>query len=122
MLKKKESVLGVSILLLVGLTFVPAGNSADLILNFDGGYGEIAEDSSGNGLDAEIHGAKWVESKFGKGLEFDGKDDYVKRMFPGSKEEFQDYGCDAYTVEAWINPGEDFSDGEYCVVGGYAWV
>jgi len=43
---------------------------------FDEGEGEIAKDSSGNGNDGEIFGAKWVDGKFGGALEFDG-DDYV---------------------------------------------
>ena len=41
---------------------------------FDEGKGEIAEDSSGNGNDGKFGGggAKWVDAKYGKGLEFGG--------------------------------------------------
>lgn len=39
--------------------------------------GDIAKDSSGNGNDGKIIGAKWVEGKFGSALEFNGASDYV---------------------------------------------
>jgi len=39
----------------------------------DEGNGEVAKDSSGNANDGKVVGAKWVDGKFGKGLEFDGK-------------------------------------------------
>jgi hypothetical protein len=45
---------------------------------FDEGEGDVAGDSSENGLDGQImNGAKWVEGKFGDALELDGTDDYV---------------------------------------------
>ncbi|MBM3240708.1 LamG domain-containing protein [Candidatus Poribacteria bacterium] len=43
---------------------------------FEEGSGNIAADSSGNGNDGQFAGGgalKWVNAKFGKGLEFDGK-------------------------------------------------
>jgi len=49
-----------------------------LWLTFDEGEGNITYDKSGFGNDGIIHGAKWVEGKFGKALEFDGVDDYVE--------------------------------------------
>lgn len=46
---------------------------------FNEGNGNTAEDSSGNGNDGKIiGGAKWVDGMFGKGLEFDGSDDWVE--------------------------------------------
>ena len=45
---------------------------------FDEGKGGTAADSSGNGNDGEIHGAKWVDGKFGKALEFDGASNWVE--------------------------------------------
>ncbi|MFQ6042346.1 MAG: LamG domain-containing protein [Candidatus Poribacteria bacterium] len=41
---------------------------------FNEGKGEVAKDSSGNGNDGKFGGggAKWVNAKYGKGLEFDG--------------------------------------------------
>ena len=45
---------------------------------FDEGKGGTAADASGNGNDGEIHGAKWVDGKFGKALEFDGVSNWVE--------------------------------------------
>lgn len=45
---------------------------------FDNGEGTVAADSTGNGNDGTIHGATWVDGKFGKALEFDGTDDWVE--------------------------------------------
>ena len=45
---------------------------------FNEGKGNIATDGSGNGNDGEIHGAKWVDGKFGKALEFNGTDNWVE--------------------------------------------
>jgi len=44
---------------------------------FDEGKGNVAKDLSGNGHDGDVDGPKWVDGKFGKALEFDGKDDQV---------------------------------------------
>lgn len=46
---------------------------------FEEGSGDIARDSSGKGNNGKIVGpAKWTQGKFGKGLEFNGKDVYVE--------------------------------------------
>ena len=45
---------------------------------FDEGKGKVAMDITGNGHDGDIDGnPKWVEGKFGTGLEFDGEQDKV---------------------------------------------
>ena len=45
---------------------------------FDEGKSDVAKDSSENSNDGAIKGEpEWVEGKFKKALEFDGKDDYV---------------------------------------------
>ena len=45
---------------------------------FDEGNGKKAVDVTGNGHDGEFAGGpKWVEGKFGTGLEFDGEEDHV---------------------------------------------
>ena len=45
---------------------------------FDEGKGNVVADSTGNGHDGKIEkGAKWVNGRFGKALEFDGTDDWV---------------------------------------------
>ena len=39
---------------------------------FDEGQGDIAADSSGNGVDGELKGGpQWIEGKFGKALKYD---------------------------------------------------
>ena len=55
-----------------------------------------AKDLSGNGNDGTINGAKCVDGNFGKALEFNGVDDYVKidKRFDLSQ----------ITVIAWIKP------------------
>ena len=45
---------------------------------FDEGKGGTAIDASKQGNDGEIHGAKWVDGKFGKALEFNGTDNWVE--------------------------------------------
>lgn len=45
---------------------------------FDEGEGTNATDSSGNGNDGTIHGATWVDGKFGQALEFNGTDNWVE--------------------------------------------
>lgn len=45
---------------------------------FEEGKGNVAIDSSEHGNDGEIHGAKWVDGKFGKALEFDGASNWVE--------------------------------------------
>jgi hypothetical protein len=45
---------------------------------FNEGKGGVATDSSEHGNDGEIHGAKWVDGKFGKALEFDGASNWVE--------------------------------------------
>lgn len=46
--------------------------------NFDEGEGSILGDSSGSGINGEIHGTAWVRGISGKALEFDGVDDFVE--------------------------------------------
>ena len=45
--------------------------------SFDEGEGNVLHDLSGNGNDGTIYGAKWVDGKYGKALEFDGRNNYV---------------------------------------------
>ena len=45
---------------------------------FNEGKGGVATDSSKQENDGEIHGAKWVDGKFGKALEFDGVGNWVE--------------------------------------------
>ena len=66
---------------------------------FDEGTGKTAKDSSRNGNDGTITGAKWVKGVMGSALEFNGVNDYVN--VPTPKRGAPDK---AVTVEAWIQP------------------
>ena len=49
-----------------------------IYFSFDKIEGDKVPDLSGNGNDGTIHGAKVVDGKYGKALEFDGKNAYVE--------------------------------------------
>ncbi|MCG9127498.1 hypothetical protein JT359_07875 [Candidatus Poribacteria bacterium] len=54
-------------------------NDCVAMLYFNDGTGDVAKDAFGKDNNGKIHGgAKWVNGKFGKGLELDGTDDYVE--------------------------------------------
>lgn len=83
---------------------------------FDEGKGDIAKDSSKNGNDGTLmNGPKWVDGKFGKALEFDGKDDYVIAHIGTPPQSF--------TLEAWIYPKEGgivfVEEGQQALDGGW---
>ena len=96
----------INILVLVAtivLVVMPAGVQAQsddgLVAewHFDEGSGSVLKDSSGNGNDGVIYGATWVDSKYGKALQFDGVDDYVDLSSIPS----QTYPL---TIEMWTKP------------------
>ena len=69
---------------------------------FEEETGNIIKDSSGNGNHGEVLGnAKRAGGKFGKGLAFDGVDDYVK--VPNSDSLNPKKGI---TVMAWVNSSD----------------
>ncbi len=68
---------------------------------FDEGSGDVAKDVSGNGNDGKLNGGiKWVDGKFGKALEFNGKDTCVEtgEQLLEKVEEF--------TIVLWVNKGK----------------
>jgi hypothetical protein len=68
---------------------------------FDEGRGDKVTDASGNGNDGEVvHDPKWVEGKFGEGLDFDGDADYVEINVPVVVE------TEDFTLGCWVNPGK----------------
>jgi len=89
--------------IVVSLMFVGIGNakidpkSIVGMWLFDEGEGKVAEDSSGNGNDGKLMGAKWVKGKVGNALSFDGKDNYVLIDIGGSVPQ-------SITLAAWIYP------------------
>jgi len=63
-------------LIAVGASY---GANPAAIWLFDDGKGNVAKDSSGNGNDGEVIGAKWIkEGKFKGALEFNGAGNWVK--------------------------------------------
>ena len=88
-------------LIFIGLTLTERGlakidlETVVAMWLFDEGKGDVAVDSSGNGHDGKFEGKpKWVDGKFGKVLEFNGTDSYVKVPDFTSPSE-------AITVTAW---------------------
>lgn len=80
-------------------TGVCASNDLVSAWSFDEGAGNAVKDVSGNGHDGTISGAKWVEGKFGKALEFNGDGDQV--LVPNN-DALNIKG--ELTVEAWVFP------------------
>ena len=77
-----------------------------LYMAFNEGAGQVAKDLSGNGNDGKLQGeTKWVDGKFGKALQFDGKTGYVdiasSKSLGFSK---------AVTVEAWVKSNVDHTN------------
>ena len=70
-----------------------------LLLTFDEGEEAVAKDSSDEGNDGTIKGAKWVEGKYGSALEFNGTNsDYVVMpRLPSLDDIVKDF-----TLEAWV--------------------
>jgi len=83
--------------------------------HFDEGDGTIAHDTSGEGNDGTLYDAnttnddgntppQWIDGKFGKALEFDGVDDYVKVPDSASLDIYP-----SFTLSCWVKWIE-FSD------------
>jgi len=90
--------------LFLTLMFIAYGVHAEVkaLWLFDEGGGTKAMDSSGNGCDSNIEGAKYVQGKYGTGLEFNG-DSFVDIGFPQA---LQADIVGPFTVEAWIKISE----------------
>lgn len=68
---------------------------------FDEGRGKIINDSTGNGNDGLWKGwyeGNWTEGKYGKGLEFDGVDDWIHLQ------SFSNITMPHGTIELWFKP------------------
>ncbi len=86
---------------------------------FEEGTGTATSDKTGNGNTGTLtNGPTWSAGKFGKGLSFDGSDDYVN---VGANEAINSAG--SFTLSAWINP-TSFADYRTILVegvgGGYS--
>jgi len=94
--------LAISYLILSGIGFaeITSEEIAGLWL-FDEGNGQKTRDISGKNNDgALVNDPKWVSGKFGKALEFDGKDDYVEMSLP---DVFNDISNNDFTISFWVN-------------------
>ncbi len=82
---------------------------------FEEGKGDVVSDSSGMGNDGETEGEpKWVDGKFGKGMEFDGAGDMV--VIPDSDTlEFDE----DFTLAVWINTEAAPGDPPAIITKGY---
>ncbi len=93
-----------------GLCIVAHPLSAELLDDavgiwlFDEGKGGVAEDTSGNGNDGAITGAKWVEGKFGGALEFEPP--HVVTVEPSDSINFKDQ----MTIATWVYMNKGVSD------------
>jgi len=87
-----------------------------LWLKLNEGSGNIAYDSSFYNNHGTIHGATWVDGKFGKALSFDGVDDYVE--VPDSPE----LKPTEWTIVVWVKHnyplGEDIGHFPFIVSKG----
>lgn len=72
-----------------------------LYFPFDEGEGDAVEDKSGKGNNGLVQGgAKWVDGKSGKALEFNGQDSFVE------VQDNESLNPAAGTVVFWVNPQE----------------
>ncbi len=78
---------------------------------FEEGKGKVVTDLSENGTDGEFVGdLKWVDAKFGGGLEFNGADTWVKIGTKGEEKtlaalDFKE--SDGFSIHAWVYAAED---------------
>lgn len=103
---------------------------------FDEGSGDVARDSSGNGLDGEFTGnPEWVDGKFGKALEFDGASyvtipDHanptaaitVSAWVKSESDTWNDHGWIVEKRDAYIlHPNAGSTNVSFCVANGGLW-
>jgi len=98
---KSIVLIAISVMLLVIWQSIGICATKDLVAawSFDEGTGDTVRDVSGNGHNGTISGAKWVDGKFGKALEFNGDGDQV--LVP-NHDALNIKG--ELTVEAWVFP------------------
>lgn len=104
---KLALVIGLTIFCLNKVALSAIDPSITLQFTFDEGSGNKATDISEHGNDGVIHGAAWVNGKYGQALEFDGESAYVE-VSSNTTLNF----TDAMTLMAWIYKSEFLSRGE----------
>ncbi|MBI4243079.1 MAG: LamG domain-containing protein [Planctomycetes bacterium] len=97
----------VMLLFIAGVYYIHAEGEGLLVhWPFDEGSGSVARDVSGNKMDGEITGAKWVEGKIGKALSFKGNPeapDFVEILFGDNLE----LAKNSFTVTMWIKTSNE---------------
>ena len=80
--------------------------------DFEDGAGKTVTDQSGNGQDGKLEGdTDWTDGKFGKGLNFGGKDGIV-RVVHSHRFEF----TDGLTICAWVRPTLEAGPGTWQLI------
>jgi hypothetical protein len=88
--------------ILINVFFVPSLFAGSLVAywSFDEGSGDVLKDCSGTGNNGKIYGnPKWVDSNFGKAMEFDG---YTFIVVPNN-DSYNFKKDDSFTIALWIN-------------------
>jgi len=86
---------------LTAATLPSAADEADLVARyaFDEGQGEVVRDVSGHGADGTVHGARFLRTRTGHCVEFDGVASYIDCGAPEALDLREQV-----TVEAWVMP------------------
>ena len=95
-------ILCLTITMVVSIGDLAAKIDAETVIGIwllDEGQGNTVKDTSGNGNDGKIIGAKWTDGKIGKGLEFDG----ASRVEIPASESIDDFR-DGFTYLLWVKP------------------
>ena len=105
---------------LINILFVPNLFAGSLVAywSFDEGSGDVLKDGSGMGNDGQIFGKpKWVDSNYGKAMEFDGT---VYILVPNN-DSYNFKKDDSFTIALWINyvPKGDWAGPMQKFNGGY---
>ncbi len=102
------SLVGVLLFSLMFINNLNAGISPNSVVGvwlFDEGKGDLAIDSSENGLDGNIEGKPdWVDGVFGQALEFDGSQ--VRVVVPSMGNMKKESG----SIVLWVNPDFEIDD------------
>jgi hypothetical protein len=98
----KMGVIVVFVTFLITVFFAPSLLAGSLVAywSFDEGSGNVLKDQSGTGNDGTINGKpKWIDSNFGKAMEFDGS---VYIVVPNN-DSYNFKKGDSFTISLWIN-------------------
>lgn len=107
-MKKNLQLTGIaSVLYIIGMSsaYTQTIGQPLVELSLDENFGITAFDSSGNGNNAVLHNAIWVEGKEGSALAFDGIDDYAE-LTNEKTTQLYNFHKQNHTIAAWVKPTE----------------